>query len=157
MTVLQNYLSNPKVQKVLKKKPGEKGFSLIELVVVVAVLAILAAIAIPSFTSLNADAKVAGAKTTLANIAKECAVKLVDSDPANQSYTAATYEPSGFTLSHTTGTLGTCASNDVYTLTATDNSLPTFNYNADDGSKTCTNGTAANGSNLSLGCTNGTW
>ena len=60
---------------------------MIELVVVVAVLAILAAIAIPSFTSLNAEAKVAGAKTTLANLAKECAVKLVDSDPNNETYT----------------------------------------------------------------------
>ena len=157
MTVLQNYLSNPKVQKVLKKKPGEKGFSLIELVVVVAVLAILAAIAIPSFTSLNAEAKVAGAKTTLANIAKECAVKLVDSNPSNQTYTAATYEPTGFALSHTTGTKGTCADNDVYVLTSTDNSLPTFTYNAGDGSKTCTNGTLSGGANIALGCSSGTW
>ena len=157
MTVLQNYLTNPKVQKVLKKRPGEKGFSLIELVVVVAVLAILAAIAIPSFTSLNAEAKVAGAKTTLANLAKECAVKLVDSDPNNQSYTNATYAPSGFALSHSTGTLGTCGASDVYVLTADDNSLPTFSYNAATGAKTCANGTLAGGANVGLGCTNNTW
>ena len=157
MTVLQNYLSSPKVKKVLSKKPGEEGFSLIELVVVVAVLAILAAIAIPSFTSLSAEAQVAGAKTTLANLAKECAVKLVDSNPNNQSYANATYAPNGFNLSHSTGTLGTCAASDVYVLTAADNSLPTFIYNAANGAKTCTNGTLNGGANVALGCTNGTW
>ena len=155
MTVFQSYLSNPKVQKVLKKKPGEKGFSLIELVVVVAVLAILAAIAIPSFTSLNAEAKVAGAKTTLANLAKECAVKLVDSDPNNETYTAATYAPSGFSLT-SSNTLGTCAASDVYSLTATDTLLPTFSYNAGTGAKTCSTG-AGGGSNANLGCTNNVW
>ena len=46
MTQLQAYLATPKIQRVLKTRPGEEGFSLIELVVVVAVLAILSAIAI---------------------------------------------------------------------------------------------------------------
>ena len=40
MTPLQAYLNSPKARKTLSKKPGEEGFSLIELVVVVAVLAI---------------------------------------------------------------------------------------------------------------------
>ena len=56
MTAFHIYLSSPKVKKVLKTKPGEEGFSLIELVVVVAVLAILAAIAIPSFTAIQSNA-----------------------------------------------------------------------------------------------------
>ena len=155
MLAFQSYLSNSRVREILKKKPGEEGFSLIELVVVVAVLAILAAIAIPSFTSLNAEAKVAGAKTTLANLAKECAVKLVDSDPTN-TYTAATYAPNGFTLTATTGSLGTCASNDVYQLAASANDLPTFIYNAGTGQKTCSNGSGG-GNTAGLGCTSGAW
>ena len=74
MSLLQAYLRNPKTQRVLSRKPGDKGFSLIELVVVVAVLAILAAIAIPNFTSISADAAHAAAKNTLSVIAKECSV-----------------------------------------------------------------------------------
>ena len=75
MSLLQAYLRNPKTQRVLSRKPGDKGFSLIELVVVVAVLAILAAVAIPQFTSINDKAAVAAAQNSLAQIVKECAVK----------------------------------------------------------------------------------
>lgn len=72
MSLLKAYLQQPKVQKVLKRKPQDAGFSLIELVVVVAVLAILAAIAIPSFTSLSDDARLNSSKSILANQYKEC-------------------------------------------------------------------------------------
>lgn len=75
MLAFQAYLANPKTRKVLSRKPGDKGFSLIELVVVVAVLAILAAIAIPAFTSINDKAAVSAAQNTLVQIVKECAVK----------------------------------------------------------------------------------
>ena len=44
MTILQNYLKSKRVQKALSTKPGEEGFSLVELVVVIAVLAILSAV-----------------------------------------------------------------------------------------------------------------
>ena len=72
MSVLQAYLRNPRTQRVLSRKPGEQGFSLIELVVVVAVLAILAAIAIPQFSQLSDDARLNSAKSIIANMYKEC-------------------------------------------------------------------------------------
>ena len=46
MTLIEVFLKNKRVQKTLSTKPGEEGFSLIELVVVIAVLAILSAVAI---------------------------------------------------------------------------------------------------------------
>jgi prepilin-type N-terminal cleavage/methylation domain-containing protein len=74
MTLLKAYLSTPRAQRALTTKPGEQGFSLIELVVVVAVLAILSAIAIPQFSNISASAAHAAATGTLATVAKECAV-----------------------------------------------------------------------------------
>ena len=73
-TSLSRYLSDPKVRSILKKKPGDAGFSLIELVVVIAVLAILAAVALPNFLGVQKDGQVAAAKNTLATMVKECAV-----------------------------------------------------------------------------------
>lgn len=149
LKTLQAYLANPRVRKTLSQKPGDKGFSLIELVVVVAVLAILAAIAIPAFTSINDEARVSGAKATLANLVKECAVKLVGT--GSVTYTLPTLN--GYTLS-ATGTAGTCAASNVYTA-APNTGIPTgtFVINAANGQKTCTGG---NG----VGCSataNGVW
>tara|TARA_Y100001968_G_C19446684_1_gene765766 strand:+ start:3280 stop:3774 length:495 start_codon:yes stop_codon:yes gene_type:complete len=164
MLAFQLYLNSPHAKKVLSKKPGEAGFSLIELVVVVAVLAILAAIAIPSFTSLNAEARVAGAKTTLANLVKECAVKILDSAVGNETYTAANYAPNGYNAVAAVagkGTTGTCGESDEYTLVAVTvagkTDLPTFNYNAGTGAKTCTDGTNTSSANYQLGCTSSKW
>ena len=72
MSLLKAYLQNPRTQRALNRKPGDKGFSLIELVVVVAVLAILAAVAIPSFTSLSDDARLNSSKQMLVGAYKEC-------------------------------------------------------------------------------------
>jgi len=72
MSLLQAYLQKPSTQRALSRKPGDKGFSLIELVVVVAVLAILAAIAIPQFSQLSDDARLNSAKSIIANMYKEC-------------------------------------------------------------------------------------
>ena len=78
MTPLQAYLNSPRARRALSKKPGEDGFSLIELVVVVAVLAVLSAIAIPSFTNISGKARATAAANTLATMAKECAAKIAD-------------------------------------------------------------------------------
>jgi prepilin-type N-terminal cleavage/methylation domain-containing protein len=84
MSLLTAYLSTPRAQRALTKKPGDKGFSLIELVVVVAVLAILSAIAIPNFTNISANAAHSAAKTTLATVAKECATKFAANETSAQ-------------------------------------------------------------------------
>tara|TARA_Y100001968_G_scaffold328866_1_gene376905 strand:- start:2264 stop:2818 length:555 start_codon:yes stop_codon:yes gene_type:complete len=78
MTLLSAYLSKSKVKKILASKPGQEGFSLIELVVVVAVLAVLSAIAIPQFTNISNKARTAAAMNTVATVAKECAAKIAD-------------------------------------------------------------------------------
>ena len=78
MTLLSAYLSKSKVKKVLSTKPGQEGFSLIELVVVVAVLAVLSAIAIPNFTDISEKARASAAANTLATNVKECMVKFAD-------------------------------------------------------------------------------
>ena len=100
MTAFKTYLNSSKVQKVLSKKPGEEGFSLIELVVVIAVLAILAAVAIPAFNGIQNDAKASAAKSGMANGIKECLVlqargKDLDFNAAK----AFTGEYNGYTLS----------------------------------------------------------
>ena len=76
MSLLQAYLQKPSTQRVLQRKPGEKGFSLIELVVVVAVLAILAAIAVPAFMGMSESAADAAMETNLKNAYKECAYQV---------------------------------------------------------------------------------
>ena len=75
MTAFKAYLNSRKVQKVLSKRPGEEGFSLIELVVVIAVLAILAAVAIPAFNGIQNDARASAVKSGMANGIKECLVQ----------------------------------------------------------------------------------
>ena len=78
MSVLENYLKSIKVQKVLNTKPGEEGFSLVELVVVIAVLAILSAVAIPAFVGVQANARASAVKNALVNGVKECVVRAAD-------------------------------------------------------------------------------
>ncbi len=46
-----------KMRDLMKKKNGQKGFTLVELIVVMAILAVLAAIAVPRYTDMLSDAK----------------------------------------------------------------------------------------------------
>ena len=78
MTILENYLKSKKVQKVLSSKPGQEGFSLVELVVVIAVLAILSAVAIPAFIGVQANARASAMRNGLANGVKECVIRAAD-------------------------------------------------------------------------------
>jgi len=135
MTSLQVYLSSEKTRKVLNRRPGDEGFSLIELVVVVAVLAILAAIAIPSFTSINDKAKASAAMNTLAQIAKECAVKDANNEtltfnlPALQNY--------GFYPNSGTNCNGD-DDGDIEARSDDTAKYPTYKYNVNTGAKSCT-------------------
>ena len=107
MTPLQAYLNSPRARRALSKKPGEEGFSLIELVVVVAVLAVLSAIAIPSFMSIADKARAAAASNTVATVAKECAVKLTN-DP-NNTQTFASVNLDGYSAFTFKGSATNCA------------------------------------------------
>ena len=105
MTILKSYLGSKKVQKVLSSKPGQEGFSLVELVVVIAVLAILSAVAIPAFIGVQANARASAVKNGLANGVKECVIRA--SDDQTTTFNDAQSFPgnySGYTVTAVTGT-----------------------------------------------------
>lgn len=126
MSLLKAYLAKPSTQKALSLKPGEKGFSLIELVVVVAVLAILAAIAVPAFVGMNEDAANAAAQANLKGAYKECAYKIARGEAAGDATYTQPVTDGYFT--YTVGGSDTAGDCDA-TLTATTTASHT-NYNS---------------------------
>ncbi len=152
MSTLVNYLNSKKTQKVLGLRPGDEGFSLVELVIVIAVLAILAAVAIPAFQGVQARAKTAAVKNGLVNGVKECVVSssLDLGETFNKSR--------AFAGNYTSYTLGQFNNEDTcykaYASAANGSGLPNFwiQYDASTGvsTKNCTAGST-------IGCSNGTW
>lgn len=84
MNLFEIFLKSKKVQKTLITKPGEEGFSLVELVVVIAVLAVLSAVAVPAFVGVQANARASAVKNGLVNGIKECVVR--DADDQSTAY-----------------------------------------------------------------------
>ena len=107
MNLFEIFLKSKKVQKTLVTKPGEEGFSLVELVVVIAVLAVLSAVAVPAFVGVTANARASAVKNGLVNGVKECVVRDADSQTTKyadvQSY-AGNY--SGYTLAQDSAAYG---------------------------------------------------
>jgi type IV pilus assembly protein PilA len=157
MTLIQAYLKNPHTSAVLSKKPGDQGFSLIELVVVVAVLAVLSAIAIPAFTNISEQARASAAANTVATIAKECAVK---NNSGGGSYNVPSLNgysvwqmPTGTAV---TGSQTCPSSGTIKAVSSDETKYPSFSYDVGTGAKVCattTNSAAA----TNRGCTGTTW
>ncbi len=167
MTPLQAYLNSPRARRALSKKPGEEGFSLIELVVVVAVLAVLSAIAIPSFNNIAGKARASAASNTLATVAKECAAKIADVGEANAEHNVPSADGYrdldntgliGFFLNQiqqTPGDLIGCDADGVIELVSEDEAqYPSWSYDMDTGEKSCT---ATSPTSQNRGCTAGAW
>jgi len=122
MTLAEAYLKNKRVQRALTTKPGEEGFSLIELVVVIAVLAILSAVAIPSFTNVQANARASAVQNGLVNGIKECFVKQAEN--SNTTFSDAvsftnTTAFRGFTLGQRAGASVPLGGDTCFAATAT--------------------------------------
>ena len=149
MTLVEIFIKNKRVQKTLSTRPGEEGFSLIELVVVIAVLAILSAVAIPSFTNVQANARASAVQNGLVNGLKECFV-LQAENSRTQFGDTATFSSinafRGFTLQQKTGANG---GNTCFAATAAaadnnqDSNFTIFINDAGIAVKECTHGERA--------------
>ena len=135
MSLLQAYLRNPRTQRALSLKPGEKGFSLIELVVVIAVLAVLIVIALPNFQGVTDDAAASAGKKYLVDAYTECTVARTRGQAASTKITAPGIN--GGTFSNTNEITCPTATGTSQTFTPALSTIPTFTIDLYSGAKTC--------------------
>ena len=137
MSLLKAYLQNSRTQRVLKSKPGEKGFSLIELVVVIAVLAVLIVIALPNFQGVTDDAAASAGKKWLVDAYTECTVARTRGQAGSTEVTPPFINGGEFDPNTATE----CPTSDTNAPSITFepglSTIPTFTINLYSGEKTC--------------------
>ena len=130
MNLLTTYLTKPATQRILRKKPGQEGFSLIELVVVIAVLAVLTAIALPNFLGVSDDASARSAQQGVITAFKECQVKKA----RGESGASAVFEQANLN----DFVISSVATNDVLTATVPGYVAPSDDNDGQAGARTVT-------------------
>ena len=154
MEVFKLYLDNKNIQKVLRRKPGDDGFSLVELVVVIAVLAILSAVAIPAFQGVQARAKTSAVKNGLVNGIKECIVSDgLDAGVGFNVSQAFQGEYTGYTVRELTARTGTCYAAEAIPPAAQSATYPWFTINYNETTGVTTKACDKN----KVGCKNSAW
>jgi len=161
MNLATVYLSKPSTQRILSQKPGQEGFSLIELVVVIAVLAVLVAVALPNFLGVQDDGVVAAGKKFLTDGVTECNIARMRGT-ANPTIRVpginggAWSTGAGTTITNNTTVAcptDSSAAGATLTFTPAVTANPIFNINLVTGAKTCSRAALFNCS----AATNGTW